>query len=230
MDLKREHFLWSNGHVWHVDHEHDVMLFREPTAEECAKSIAPLYLQLNYPLWHAFREGYWDMRRREAVDVLVIFDGWLVGEILGVQAVRNAVKARNAEQWQDALNWCDDAQIAFNTFREADDTAGSFYLARLKLVRGDVFLQSDRFEEALVQYDEARNELNFLKIQGISPEFDVTSALINSASALIQLGRRPEARERLLQAKMLAAQLPSDHRRVQFLGDLIRKNLAHCDS
>jgi tetratricopeptide (TPR) repeat protein len=229
MDMKLEHFIFWGSGIAHVDHADDVMLFREPTIEERAKSIAPLYQQMSYPLWHAFREGYWDTLRQEALDVLLIFDGFQVGEILGVRAVQNSTRARNSKQWDDAFDWADAARTAFETFRQMDDVAGAFYLARLELARGDIFLQSKRFEEALARYDRGREELELLKAQGISTESDIAGSLINSGIVLGELGRKPEARERLQRARMYAAQIPREDPRAQFISDVISRNLAEFD-
>ncbi len=225
MDLKLEDFVRAKK-VSHVDHSDDVFLFREPSIEECAKSVAPLYQQMDYPLWHAFRDGYWDVRRREALDVLLIFDGARVGEILGGRGIQNAVKARNAQQWDDALMWCSDAQLAFEAFRDSDEGAGNFYLAKLDLVRGDILFQRGSFEDALQKYDTAREELKRMVAQGAPFEFDIASALVNSAAVLSSVGRSGEARERLLQARTHVAQMSENDPRIEFITDAISRNLA----
>jgi tetratricopeptide (TPR) repeat protein len=225
MDLKLEHFVGSEK-VSHVDHSDDVMLFREPTAEECAKSVAPLYQQMEYALWHAFRDGYWDVRRRDALDVLLIFDGPRVGEILGLRGVKSAVKARNAERWDDAFKWCDDAQAALEAFRGSNDAAGVLYLTRLDLVRGDILYRRGSFKDALEKYDTARKELERMVAQGAPCEFEIASALINSAAVLSSLGRRVEARARLLEARTQTTQMPEDDPRIQFVADAVSQNLA----
>jgi len=226
MDMKLEHFLWAaSGHVAHVDHSDDVFLLREPTAEECAKSIAPLYQQMTYPLWHAFREGYWDIRRRSALEVLLFFDGWVVGEILATRAVANSRRERDAGNWQTALELCDDAEAAARAFCQHDQAAGANLLRRLKLVRGDVYLQSGQNEAALQAYDEARHELESLKAQGVPEDFSIASALINSAGALAQLSRREEARERIKRARAIAEEMPSGAPSRDFLLDTADRSL-----
>ena len=87
----------------------------------------------------------------------------------------------------------------------------------VRLVRGDIYLQSGSFHDALANYDSAREGLELLRAQGVSPDFEIASALINSASALTGLERRAEARDRLLRAKVQAAKLPNDDPRAQFL-------------
>jgi len=116
--------------------------------------------------------------------------------------------------------------MAFDAFRQLDDVTGTFYLARLKLVLGDIFLQSGRLEEALTQYDQGLEELQLLKARGVSTESETASSLINSAIVLVDLGRRAEAHERLLRAQMHTTQIPQEDPRAQFMSDVISRNLA----
>jgi tetratricopeptide (TPR) repeat protein len=209
-DLKLEHFIPRGpDHVGHVDHSNDVMLLRDVSAEECAKSIAPLYQQMNYPLWHAFREGYWETRRRDALAVLVIFDGDSAAEILAAKAVANSREARAKNDWIAALGWCEDAEDAIRALRESDRAAVNSYLCQVKLIRGDIYLYSEQFEQALEVYDNARRDLELLEAQGFAQESSIIGALINSGSALISLGRPEEARERLDRGRALAEGLPN---------------------
>lgn len=218
MDLKLEHFLpREGGGVWHVDHSNDVFLLRQATAEECAKSIAPLFQQMSYPQWHAFREGYWDARRRAALDVLSIFEGSRIGEILGCRAIANAVQARNEDDVERAVAWCEDAIAAFQAYQEIDEMAGWSYLIHVQLVQGDVYLYHERFTEALALYDRALVKLKERSDRGTPETCEMVSAMINSAAALEGLNRSEDARNQLLQAKRLAGSLPQDNQRVKFL-------------
>jgi len=227
MDLKLEHFLpLQNGKISHVDHGDDVFLLRQPTAEECAKSIAPLYQQMNYPQWHAFREGYWDMRRRQALDVLLIFEDARIGEILGCRSVANAVQARNEGDTQAAVAWCEGAEAAFRAYQEIDEAASWLYLRRVQLVQGDVYFYNESFTEALAVYESALALLRERKGRGMPENREMMSGMINSAAALQALSRNEEARERLLQAKRLGESLPpEDDPRVRFLLDTTSRNI-----
>jgi len=100
----------------------------------------------------------------------------------------------------------------------------------VRLVRGDIYLQSGSFHDALANYDSALEGFELLRAQGVSPDFEIASALINSASALTGLERRAEARDRLLRAKVQAAKLPNDDPRAQFLVDAASKFLDRLDA
>jgi tetratricopeptide (TPR) repeat protein len=216
MDLKLEHFIAQGpDHVGHIDHSNDVMLLREVSAEECAKSIAPLYQQMSYPLWHAFREGYWEIRRRDALAVLLIFDGDVAAEILAAKAVANSREARAKNDWIAALGWCEDAEDAIRARQESDQAAIYSYLCHLKLIRGDIYLYSEQFSQALEVYDNALRDLESPQAKGFAQESSIIGALINSGSALISLGRPEEARDRLDRGAALAEALPN--------GDSIRQ-------
>jgi len=226
MDLKLEHFIPTGAdHVAHIDHSDDVFLLREVTAEECAKSIAPLYQQMSYPLWHAFREGYWDTRRRAALEVLLIFDGNAAGEILSVQAVAKARKARAEGDWKAALGWCDDAEDAIRALEEDDQMSRSSNLCRLKLIRGDIYLYSEQFAQALGVYDGARRDLESLEAHGLPQKSAIIGAVINSGSALIRLGRREEARDRLERGRTMAEELPDGDSFRQSILDITSESL-----
>lgn len=226
MDLKLEHFLpREDGKIWHVDHSDDVFLLRQPTAEECAKSIAPLYQEMSYPEWHAFREGYWDMRRRQALDVLLIFEDARIGEILGCRSVANAVEARNQGDTQAALAWCEEAEAAFRAYQDIDEAAGWLYMRRVQLVLGDVYFYNESFTEALAVYESALALLRERKGRDTPENCEMMSGMINSAAALEALNRKEEARERLIQAKRLGESLPQDEPRVRFFLDTTARSI-----
>jgi tetratricopeptide (TPR) repeat protein len=141
--------------------------------------------------------------------VLLIFDGWIVGEILSDRAIENSQEARNKGDCEEALAWCNDAEAAIHVLRE--DNEVRFHLGRLKLVRGDIYLHAGQLEVALTTYDDARHDLELLTWQSVSKSFSIASALINSSGALSGLGRKAEARERLERAKAMAEHFPRDN-------------------
>lgn len=208
MDLKLEHFIRTSiSTVVHVDHSDDVYLFREPTIVECAKSIAPLYQQMSYSLWYSFREGYWDVRGRPALEIFQIFDGDIVGEILGCRCITKATEERRSGNWAAALQWYDCAEAAFTLFSKEQEEEAESYLCSVILVRGDTALQQCQWQTALDHYDSAIPRLMRL---GYSVVFKLGGALINSVVALRKLHRNSEADERLAQAKSAAMELPAD--------------------
>lgn len=226
MDLKLEHFLHTSVNVAHIDHEHDVFLFRRPTIEERAKSIAPLYQQMEYWLWHSFRLGYCDHGGSLSLDVLELFEGEVIGEILGVRCVHNAGIERGKGDFEAAKVWYDRAEKAFRAFTSVSDSQATHYLTSLYLVRADMELQRENWIIAWQMYDKIIFKLEQRRFAGEFVDEQIIGATINSAIALKELNKDAEAQDRLSSAKIIATALSVDNPVREHMLNAINSNQA----
>lgn len=197
-DLKLEHFPSSSGRVFHVDHEDDVFLFRPPTAREMAACIAPLYQQMTYLRWQAFREGLINKNGATAVRVLFELEGPAVLEALCDFVGKAASRARRAGQTDTALEFCAalDAAAAL-----AQGIVATKFRAKAALIRGDVLGTAARYPEASRSYHLALTELEALREQGMTVDAEMCGGLVNLAMITDQLGAREDACELLRRAE-----------------------------
>src|SRR5262249_675250 len=191
--LKLEHFICGEGnHVAHVDHADDIFMLRDLSTEEMSAALVPLYQQMNFIEWQGFREGYFDARGVDGLDVIRVFDRESTVHIFFPYCLNKSRKFRANGDKGQAIAACVDMSAIALRF-EDDELRRSIAILRSRSLLGDVHLQFEEFGAAAKLYRETIEQLNSEMLRKFELLFEECGARINLSIAEHRSGNSAEA-------------------------------------
>lgn len=227
-DLKKEHFIYlAEGRVAHVDHSDDVFLLRDPTVDEMARCIGPLYQQFDFLEWQGFREGYFDALGTRALDVLHLFDGDPIHFVLFEYCNRMSRKLRSAGEFEEAIARLATADAIVKRMIHLPGSERERLSCQNTSILGDLHLQREALDDAEAAYLQSIGRLEKLEIEGLQVAFELCGALVNLAVISLLRKDEPRARRCFERAEKNArAMEEAEDERAEYVLEVIRRNLS----